>query len=82
MWINICVYANVSVWLFHVDIRVRIYILHSHKLPYGDVPLYSVDFERPVSLKQGVIPSNFPEIVYDFRVRTALGPHDYEISLK
>ena len=24
---------------------------HSHQLPYGGVPLYRVDFERPVSLK-------------------------------
>ena len=24
---------------------------HSHLLPYGGVPLYRVDFERPVSLK-------------------------------
>ena len=24
---------------------------HSHQLPYGGVPLYRVDFERPDSLK-------------------------------
>ena len=24
---------------------------HSHQLPYGGVPLYRVDFERPVSLR-------------------------------
>ena len=34
---------------------------HSHQLPYGGVPLYRVDFERPVSLKYGVILSNFPK---------------------
>ena len=53
-------------------------ITRLNKLPpmaiRGGVPLYRVDFEWPVSLKQGVISSNFPKIGYDFEVRTASGP--------
>ena len=55
--------------------------MHSHQLPYGGVPLYRVDFERPVSLKYGVISSNFPKIGYDVKVWTASGARDYEIFL-
>ena len=33
---------------------------HSHQLPYGGVPLYRVDFERPVSLKIGCNFVEFP----------------------
>ena len=39
---------------------------HTHQLPYGGVPLFRVDFEKPVSLKEGVILSNFPKIGCDF----------------
>ena len=54
----------------------------SHQLPYGGVPLYRVDFESQVSLKQGVISSNFPEIWYYFGIRAASGARDYEIFPK
>ena len=43
---------------------------------------YRVDFDRPVSLKQGVMSSNFPKIGYDFGVRTTSGARNYEIFPK
>ena len=76
MFVNIECSYRTAIWMFLLIQYIAV-IWHSHQLL-----LYRVDFERPVSLKQGVISSNLLKIGYDFGVRTASGAQDYEISPK
>ena len=75
--------ASTDIWLCCFDGICQTHDRgHSHQLLYGSVPLYKVDFEKPVSLKLGVMPSNFPKIGYYFGVGTTSGAQDYELLPK